>query len=129
MRRCEGATAGGGAGRQRAARRDGGYVTAEAALAVPALVAVLAMVLWGVAAGMVRQECADAARAGARALARGEPASDVRTLALAVAPSGARVRLSQDGELHRVRVEATSWGPNAISLSVAADAVAQVEPS
>ncbi|NJQ07144.1 hypothetical protein HCN56_16525 [Streptomyces lonarensis] len=87
------------------------------------------MLLWGVGVGLARQECADAARGGARALARGETTEAARELALAIAPRGAVVEFTREGELHRVVVAARSRGPNALALPVAAGASAQVEPS
>ncbi|NJP67457.1 TadE family type IV pilus minor pilin [Streptomyces spiramenti] len=127
MLRCDGVAE---AGPPRAVRRgDRGFVTAEAALAVPAIVAVLAMLLWGVGVGLARQECADAARGGARALARGETPEAARELALAIAPRGAEVEFSHDGELHRVVVAARSPGPDGLALTVAARASAHVEPT
>ena len=55
-------------------RGDGGSVTAEAALALPAVVLVLATVV-GVGRVVTAQiQCVDGARAAARLAARGEPA-------------------------------------------------------
>ncbi|WP_399552632.1 TadE family type IV pilus minor pilin, partial [Streptomyces sp. YIM 98790] len=42
-------------------------------MAVPCLVVLLGMVLWGLGAVATQLQCGDAARAGARAAARGEP--------------------------------------------------------
>jgi hypothetical protein len=96
-------------------------------VAIPALVAVVAMLLWGVAAGMTQQQVGDAARAGARAVARGEPPQTVRTLVLEVAPPGAEVRVSREGGLHRVRVAAGAPGP--WRLRLVAEGVAHAEPA
>ena len=62
---------------QRRRPSDAGYATVEAALAIPSLVlfaVALASVLTGVATQI---RCVDAARLGARAAARGEPAPDI----------------------------------------------------
>lgn len=77
--------------------RTTGMVTAELAVAIPALVIVLAMVLGGVSLGVDQVRCVDAARLAARAVARGDPGSAASALALRAAPSGARVALSSGG--------------------------------
>nr|WP_110945468.1 TadE family type IV pilus minor pilin [Streptomyces avicenniae] len=114
----------------RAARRggDGGYVTAESAIVVPALVLLLGAMLWGLGAVLVQLRCGDAARAGARAAARGEPVADVTAVAEAAAPGGARVEVHRDGELYRVRVLAATVGPDALALELTGEAVAHAEP-
>jgi hypothetical protein len=65
-------------------------VTAELAVALPALVVVLVAALYGVA--LLR--CADAAAVAARLAARGDDAATVRSTALASAPSGARLGIA-----------------------------------
>lgn len=110
-----------------APRSDRGMVTAEAAVAVPALTALVMLLLAGLAAGMTQLQCGDAARAGARAVARGEPPETVRSLVLEVAPSGAEYQLSTEGGLHRVRVEAPAPGP--LPLRLTAEGMAHAEPA
>jgi hypothetical protein len=83
-----------------------GSITAETAVAFPALVLILAISLWGVSAAAAQVACVDAARAGARAAARGEPESQVRAAVLRAAPPRARVFLSRDPVTTRVVVEA-----------------------
>ena len=72
-------------------------VTAELAVALPAVVAVLAVSLWafGVAVDQVR--CVDAARAGARAAARGEASGSIDALVRREAPSGSSVSITRSG--------------------------------
>lgn len=106
------------------ARGDAGYVTAETAVVVPSLVLLVGMLLWGLSAAAGTIQAVDGARAGARAAARGEPPGVVRDVARAVAPRGAEVELSRDGELVRVRVTARTAGPGALSLPLEAEAVA-----
>lgn len=72
-------------------RRDTGSVTAETAVALPALVIVLAAALWVLAAAGAKIECIDAARAAARAASRGEDPQAVRSAARRAAPEGAFV--------------------------------------
>ncbi|MDG4866087.1 TadE family type IV pilus minor pilin, partial [Streptomyces sp. T-3] len=51
---------------------DGGYVTAEAAVVIPALVLLGVALLWALMTASAQIRCVDAARAGARAAARQE---------------------------------------------------------
>ncbi|HEY5837107.1 MAG TPA: TadE family type IV pilus minor pilin [Streptomyces sp.] len=83
---------------------DRGYVTAETAVVIPVLVALAALLIWGLTAAAAQVRCVDAARAGARAAARSEVPGEVRKVALAAAPDGAKVRVVRDGDLVRVRV-------------------------
>jgi len=108
---------------------DGGFVTAETAVALPVLGLVLVACFAG--AGVVRRELQvqDAARIAARAAARGEPADVIRRLATQFGPTGASVRVWREGELVRVEVVADAslpapfgvWAPQ---LSVRASSVA-----
>ncbi|MFJ5549285.1 TadE family type IV pilus minor pilin [Streptomyces sp. NPDC093225] len=118
MRRSEGAVG---------ARADRGYVTAEAALVLPALVLFAALLVWALMAAAAQIRCVDAARAGARAAARSEPPAAAVAAARAAAPEGARVELVRDGDLWRVRVEAPAPGPGILPVRVGAAAVALAE--
>ena len=83
---------------------DRGSVTVEAALTLPSLMLVLAVAFGAVQAASAQLACTDAARVGARALARGEHDDRARALALTAAPRGADVHLSEDGTTARVTV-------------------------
>lgn len=106
---------------------DQGSVTAEAAVAVPALVVFVAALLWALTAASAQIQCVDAARAGARAAARSEPRAAAVEAARSAAPEGARVTLGRSDDLWRVRVEAPTPGPRGIALTLAAEAVAPAE--
>lgn len=106
---------------------DDGYVTAETAVVVPALVLLFGMLLWGVTAAAQHIQVVDGAREGARAAARGEQQAGVRAAVLSAAPEGATVRTERRGDLVRVRVTARSSGPGPLSLSLSAAAVAMAE--
>jgi hypothetical protein len=111
---------------------DGGMVTAEFALALPALVLALVVVLWALSAAGASMRCGDAARAGARAAARGEAAPAVEAAVRQVGPRGALVATSTAGGLVTVRVEARVAPPGALlsrlpALHVVGRAVAAVE--
>lgn len=68
--------------------RQNGAATAELAVAMPAVMVVLAAVLSVGQAVLAKVTCVDAARAGARAAARGAGLDQVREQALAVVPRG-----------------------------------------
>src|SRR4051812_17813132 len=112
------------------ARSDCGTVTVELALAMPVLFAVLGLVLWTVAAAGLRMDCTDAARAGARAAARGDSEASVRALVARVGPPGARLLMTRQGRLVTVSVQARTAPPGPFHLpgfTVAGAAVAEVE--
>ncbi|MFB9718982.1 TadE family type IV pilus minor pilin [Planobispora longispora] len=112
-------------------RPSRGSVTAETAVALPALIVVLAAGLWAVAVVEAQLECADAARSGARAASRGEPLEWVRDGVRATAPVGARVTVTRDAERARVEISAgvrPHWGLSLPEVAVHAVAVSAVEP-
>ncbi|MFF0310894.1 TadE family type IV pilus minor pilin [Streptosporangium sp. NPDC004379] len=106
-------------------------MTAETAVVLPAVVVVLAAALWAVATVGAQLQCVDAARAGARAAARGEPVERVRADVLALAPMGAVVRVDVTAETVRVEVAAhvrPRWGSLLPAVEVGSSAVAAPEP-
>ncbi|MBT2402214.1 MULTISPECIES: TadE family type IV pilus minor pilin [unclassified Streptomyces] len=108
---------------------DRGYVTAEAALVIPALVLFAALLVWALMAAAGQIRCVDAARAGARAAARSEPREVVVEAARLAAPPGAEVELERTGDLWRVRVAAPAPGPGRLPVRLGAQAVALAEDS
>ncbi|MET9955172.1 TadE family type IV pilus minor pilin [Streptomyces sp. NPDC006339] len=108
-------------------RSDRGSVTAEAAVVLPALVLFTATLLWALGAAAAQIRCVDAARAGARAVARSEPLPAAEAAARAAAPEGARVGVVREGDLWRVTVEAAAPGPGGLGLTLRAAAVALAE--
>lgn len=109
------------------AAADRGYVTAEAAVVVPALVLFTMALVWALLATSAQIQCVDAARAGARAAARQEPTGASVEAAEQAAPRGAQVVINREGDLVRVAVEAPVPGLGALSLTLRAEAVAQAE--
>lgn len=97
-----------------------GAVTAETAVAIPGLLAVVALCLWGLMAAAVHLRCVEAARAGAREAARGEPVEVVRAYARERAPQGASVVVESAGGLVRVEVTARVRGLEVGGVAVAA---------
>jgi hypothetical protein len=103
---------------------DAGAVTVEAALALCALTVFLALALGALMAVAQTMRCADAARELARLAARGEPDRG-RTVAAALAPTGARMDLVQDGDTVTALVSTRLVG--ALPLTVGGRAVAALE--
>ncbi|MEU6221129.1 TadE family type IV pilus minor pilin [Streptomyces sp. NPDC047022] len=102
-------------------------MTAETAVALPALVLFAMALVWALLAVSAQIQCVDAARAGARAAARQEPANVVRDVARQAAPHGARVVVSRQGDLVRVLVVAHPPGPDALPLELRHEAAALAE--
>ena len=86
---------------------DEGYATAEAAVALPALVVVLGLAIGAVVTVDGQLRCVDAARAAARVAARGDSDAAARQAAEQVAPRGSRVRLDHGGPTVHVTVHVT----------------------
>lgn len=106
---------------------DGGAVTAETALAMPA-VGLVAAALVGVGQVSVAQlRCIDAARAGVRLAARGEPATRVVARAASVAPVGAVVAVRGAGGEVVVTVRSRVDLPLGVGIPIGSRAVADVE--
>ncbi|MFJ3836512.1 TadE family type IV pilus minor pilin [Streptomyces sp. NPDC054904] len=108
---------------------DRGYVTAEAAMVIPALVLFAALLVWALMAAAAQIRCVDAARAGARAAARSEPTEVAVAAARAAAPRGAEVEVERVGDLWRVGVAAPAPGPDRLPVRIGALAVALAEDS
>jgi hypothetical protein len=96
---------------------------------LPALVVVLVLCLWSVSVVGQQLRCIDAARTGARALARGETSAMARAAAQRAAPDGAIVTLhTTDGlAVVEVRYSAGMPGPGGPSVQIGSRAVAAVE--
>jgi hypothetical protein len=109
---------------------DRGSVTAELALALPAVVGLLVAVLLLASAATSQLRCADAARAGARAAALGEDRGVVTAIAQRVAGPGATVRVQESDPWVTVTVRRPlTGGPLAGSgLTAEGRATARVEP-
>lgn len=121
-------------GRARGPRpRDRGFVTAETAAAMPALIVVLVMAIVAVGTATAHLRCSAAAREAARALARGEAAGAAQAAALASAPEAASVDIQPRGQLVYVAVSAPVRLPGPVfgglGWTVRGDAVAAREPS
>ncbi|MGO4583659.1 TadE family type IV pilus minor pilin [Arthrobacter sp. 2RAF6] len=109
--------------------RDHGAVTAEFAVALPAVLLLLALLLAGSAAGITQLRLEEAARAGARALARGDGHAAVDGIVRRLAGDAASAVVSEDGEWINVTVSARVVGPlgSLIPWSLSATASARGE--
>jgi Flp pilus assembly protein TadG len=102
-------------------------VTAETAVVLPVLV-VFATALVGCLLVVAAQiQCVDAARAGARAAARQDPADAIVEAAREAAPRGARVTVGREGGRVRVVVVAEPLVLHGLPFEVREEAVAAVE--
>jgi len=106
-----------------------GAVTAEFAVALPAVLALLAMLLAGAAAGMTQLRIEEGARAGARALARGDDPAAVERTVRTLAGASAAASVSADGEWLSITVTDKVSGPlgSSIPLTLTARASTRSE--
>ncbi|SEI39445.1 TadE-like protein [Arthrobacter sp. yr096] len=118
--------ASGGASRR---KQDRGAVTAEFAVALPAVMLLLAFLLAGGAAGITQLRLEEAARAGARASARGEAAGSVEGIVRRLAGDGVRSSVINDGQWLTVTASAPVGGAlgSLIPWTLTASASARAE--
>ena len=98
--------------------RDAGMVTAELAMAVPALALVVALLVTVVSAASHLARAADAARSAARAASIGAGHDQVVADASRLAPTGSTIRFTSDGGWVTVSVTppAVRVGPFSLPL-------------
>lgn len=94
-------------------RADRGSATAEFALAFPAVLGVVALLLGGVQVAALQVRAQDAAADAARGLGRGDSAAEVATRLERQVP-GASLSSWVDGDLRCVRVEVAPAGAAAV---------------
>lgn len=97
----------------------------EAAFAIASIVAVIVVCIGAIVSVTMHIGCVDAAREAARLAARGDAAQAV-SAGERVAPDGARITVTEDGEFFVARVEVASPLPG---LTLSVEAVAAAEPS
>ncbi len=102
---------------------ESGSATAELALALPTLMLILGVGVWMQSAVALQARCQDAARAGARAAARGDPDREIRGALGAALPSGAQIAISRSGSQVTVAVRAEASVPGVLSALVSAPSV------
>ncbi|MDA0566494.1 pilus assembly protein [Streptomonospora sp. S1-112] len=112
---------------------DRGTVTAEVAVALPSLVLVLGLAVAAVHAAGAYIACVDAARVGARALARGEPADVAHALAAESAPGSADITLTDGSGFAHVSVAARvplgPWPDAAVPVEARAATPLEADPA
>ncbi|WP_275425711.1 TadE family type IV pilus minor pilin [Arthrobacter alpinus] len=87
-----------------------GSVTAELAVVLPAVTALLAILLLGVSAGVLQLRLEEGARAGARALARGDSSAQVVAIVSRVAGEKSSVSLGYSDGYATVSVSGHAGG-------------------
>lgn len=93
-----------------------GAVTAEFAVTLPAVVALLALLLTGAAAGVTQLRLEEGARAGARALARGEDPAAVERTVRTLAGNTASASVAAEGGWFSLTVTDRVGGPLGSSI-------------
>jgi hypothetical protein len=109
--------------------RDAGSVTVELAMALPAVVSLLAVLLGVGSAAVGQLRLADGARAGARVAALGFADGEIGAAAAAAAGREVQVGVSRGGGLVTVRCEGQVWVPLLGGFAAGAEAVAACEPA
>ena len=109
--------------------KNRGAVTAEFAVALPAVLLLLALLLAGSAAGITQLRLEEAARAGARALARGEDAGAVEGIVRHLAGPSASSSIVAEGEWLSVTVSGRVEGTvgSIVPWTLSAQAMARGE--
>ncbi|WP_240341923.1 TadE family type IV pilus minor pilin [Arthrobacter sp. Alg241-R88] len=93
-----------------------GAVTAEFAVTLPAVLLLLAMLLAGAAAGVTQLRLEEGARAGARALARGDDSAAVERIVRTLSGASASAVIAAEGEWLSVTVTDRVGGPLGASI-------------
>ncbi|WP_328880204.1 TadE family type IV pilus minor pilin [Streptomyces sp. NBC_00299] len=130
MRGCEpgtGRRSWPGPGRLAVRGSDRGFVTAESAVVLPVLVMFAMALVWGLLVVAAQIQCVDAARTGARAAARQDPADAVIEVTREAAPPGATITVGREGDEVRVVVVAKPPVLGGIPFEVREEAVASAE--
>lgn len=112
------------------ARSDSqGSVTAELAITLPAVTAVLALLLLGAVVGVTQLRLEEAVRSAARSLARGDSVATATAAAQQIAGGGAETTVVFEAGFVQVHVSAAISGPlsGLISWPLAASAIARIE--
>jgi hypothetical protein len=111
-------------------RGERGAVTAELAVALPAVVLVLAALLLTASAATGTMRCAEGARAGARVAALGQSDVEIAAVVRRVAGDGSVTRVTREPPWVQVRVTRRlpgAWFTGG-ALSLASQATAWAEP-
>ncbi|WP_308289821.1 TadE family type IV pilus minor pilin, partial [Streptomyces muensis] len=102
-------------------------MTAESAVVLPVLVMFAMALVWGLLVVAAQIQCVDAARTGARAAARQDPADAVIRVAREAAPRGATVTVGRERDEVRVVVVAKPPVLRGLPFEVREEAVSAAE--
>ncbi|MFI6293846.1 TadE family type IV pilus minor pilin [Nonomuraea sp. NPDC050790] len=97
---------------------------------LPALIVVLAAALWAIQAVGAQLECVDAARAAARAAARGEPLDKVQEAARSATRPEAGIHITRSGRQTKVEITMQvrpAWATRLPAVTVTASATSGTE--
>lgn len=108
-------------------RLDRGAFTAELAVALPALLFLGACCMLGIGYVGASLRCDDATRAGARAMARGEPVAAVEAATKAAAPRRAHIEVHRTATHAEVRCSTQVRFAGVRTFQVRARSVAPIE--
>lgn len=86
-------------------------VTTEAAVVLPIMTAFVVALVWLLSVGIAQVQVVDAARDGARAVARGADTDAAVAAARRTAPEGARVQIADHGKTITVTVSVAAHPP------------------
>lgn len=99
-------------------REERGTATAELAVLAPFALVLVVLLVWVASLGVTQVRLVDAAREGARLVARGEPPQGAETLVRRLAPAGADVRVRSDDTTVSVTVRVRSRAPLGFASTV-----------
>jgi len=107
-----------------------GAVTAELAVALPAVVLLLITILAIAAAFGTQMRVSDAARTGARLYSIGRSQPEVKSQVIQIAGANSTINIAQDGEWATISVKRpVSLGPANLGIfTLSAEAVVWIEP-
>ena len=109
-------------------RRESGMVTAETAVVLPFVILVAASLMWVVSLGTTQMRVSDAARDGARVMARGQTENQARAAVGELVPGAVvSIQVSNGRATVRVRTRAEMPLISKASVRLSARAVAVIE--
>ncbi|MFD7153870.1 TadE family type IV pilus minor pilin [Kribbella sp. NPDC059898] len=118
--------------RARNRRGDGGAVTAEMALVLPVLVALLVLGIWSVGLVVMNIRCMDAARDVARAVARGDSPEEAEAIGRRTVPTGTITITRDDSDIQVTVTAEPTQNPPLLTfiapIQLTAKATIQSEP-
>lgn len=101
-----------------------GTATAELAVLAPFALVLVVLLVWVGSLGVTQVRLVDAAREGARLVARGETPQEAEALARRLAPAGADVQVRSDDTTVSVTVRARSRAPLGFASTVGSTTLA-----